>query len=69
MVGWIKINDTVINYPVMQTKKIPDYYLNHDFYKNESVYGCPYVQANCDVDAPSDKSQCLCGFLNAVIEG
>ena len=54
MVGWIKINDTVINYPVMQTKKIPDYYLNHDFYKNESVYGCPYVQANCDVDAPSD---------------
>lgn len=34
MVGWIKINDTVINYPVMQTKKIPDYYLNHDFYKN-----------------------------------
>ena len=54
MVGWIKINDTVINYPVMQTKKIPDYYLNHDFYKNESEYGCPYVQANCDVDAPSD---------------
>ena len=54
MVGWVKINDTVINYPVMQTKKIPDYYLNHDFYKNESVYGCPYVQANCDVDAPSD---------------
>ena len=39
MVGWVKINDTVINYPVMQTKKIPDYYLNHDFYKNESVYG------------------------------
>ena len=54
MVGWIKINDTVINYPVMQTKKIPDYYLNHDFYKNESVYGCPYVQANCDVKTPSD---------------
>lgn len=54
MVGWVKINGTNINYPVMQTKGNPDYYLNHDFYKNESVYGCPYVQANCDVDAPSD---------------
>lgn len=54
MVGWIKIDDTNINYPVMQTPDEPDYYLNHDFYKNESIYGCPYVQANCDVKTPSD---------------
>lgn len=32
----------------------PDFYLNHDFYKNENIYGCPYVQANCNVVAPSD---------------
>ena len=54
MVGWVKIDGTNVNYPVMQTKENPDYYLNHDFYKNESVYGCPYVQANCDVKTPSD---------------
>ena len=54
MVGWIKIDGTNIDYPVMQTKENPDYYLTHDFYKNESVYGCPYVQANCDVNSPSD---------------
>lgn len=54
MVGWIKIDGTSINYPVMQTPNEPDYYLNHDFYKNQSVYGCPYVQANCDVNTPSD---------------
>ncbi len=54
MIGWIKINGTGIDYPVMQTKGDPDFYLNHDFYKNESVYGCPYVQANCDVNTPSD---------------
>ena len=54
MVGWIKIDGTNINYPVMQTPNEPDYYLNHDFYKNQSVYGCPYVQANCDVNTPSD---------------
>lgn len=54
MVGWIKIEGTNINYPVMQTPNEPDYYLNRDFYKNQSVYGCPYVQANCDVKTPSD---------------
>lgn len=54
MVGWIKIDGTNINYPVMQTPNEPDYYLNRDFYKNHSVYGCPYVQANCDVRTPSD---------------
>lgn len=54
MVGWIKIDGTNINYPVMHTPNEPDYYLNHDFYKNQSVYGCPYVQANCDVNTPSD---------------
>ena len=54
MVGWIKINGTNINYPVMRTPENPDYYLDHDFYKNQSVYGCPYVQANCDVKTPSD---------------
>lgn len=53
-VGWIKIDGTNINYPVMQTPDNPDYYLNHDFYKNQSAYGCPYVQANCDVKTPSD---------------
>ncbi len=54
MVGWIKIDGTNINYPVMQTPNDPDYYLSRDFYKNNSVYGCPYVQANCNVTDPSD---------------
>ena len=54
MVGWIKIEGTNINYPVMQTPNDPDYYLSRDFYKNNSVYGCPYVQANCNVTDPSD---------------
>ena len=54
MVGCITIDGTNINYPVMQTPNEPDYYLNRDFYKNQSVYGCPYVQANCDVKTPSD---------------
>lgn len=45
---------TKINYPVMQSKDNPNFYLRHGFDKSYTVYGCPYVQENCDVDAPSD---------------
>lgn len=54
MVGWIKIEGTKINYPVMQTIEHPDFYLKHGFDKSYSDYGCPYIQANCDVKKPSD---------------
>lgn len=54
MVGWVYIEDTNINYPVVQSKDDPDFYLKHDFNKKKSDYGCPYVQANCDVNEPSD---------------
>lgn len=54
MVGWIKVEDTNINYPVMHTPDNPDFYLKHSFDKECSDYGCPYVQENCDVQLPSD---------------
>ena len=54
MVGWIKVEDTNINYPVMQSIDEPNFYLKHKFDKTYSVYGCPYVQENCDVQKPSD---------------
>lgn len=54
MVGWILIEDTNINYSVMQTPADPTYYLKHDFEKNYTDYGCPFMQANCDALAPSD---------------
>ena len=54
MVGWIQIEGTSIDYPVMQTPADPNYYLKHDFEKNYTDYGCPFMQADCDVLAPSD---------------
>ena len=54
MVGWIQIEGTSIDYPVMQTPADPNYYLKHDFEKNYTDYGCPFAQVNCDVQAPSD---------------
>lgn len=46
-VGWITIDGTNINYPVMQTPDNPNFYLKHSFEKKYSNYGVPYVQENC----------------------
>jgi sortase B len=49
MVGWISIDDTVVNYPVMQTPDNANYYLDHDFENQISTLGTPYIQENCDI--------------------
>ena len=54
MVGWIQIEGTSIDYPVMQTPADPNYYLKHDFEKRYTDYGCPFMQADCDALCPSD---------------
>ncbi len=38
--GWLKIDGTVIDYPVMQTPSDEQFYLNRDFNGKYSVYGC-----------------------------
>lgn len=53
-VGWIKIEGTVINYPVMQKKDAVDYYLDHNFNKQYAASGAIYVREACDVFKPSD---------------
>ena len=53
MVGWLSIAGTIINYPVMQSRNNPNFYLKHNFEKEYSDLGTPYVQENCDI-AESD---------------
>lgn len=53
MVGWIKIEDTIINYPVMQTPNHKDFYLRRDFSKNSATCGAVYAKEECDVNKPS----------------
>lgn len=48
------MEDTNINYPVMQTVDNPNFYLKRGFDKEYTDYGCPYVQEDCDVQVPSD---------------
>ena len=46
-IGWISIDGTNVNYPVMQTPTNPDYYLKHSFEKAYSDYGVPYIDEVC----------------------
>lgn len=45
--GWISIDGTNINYPVMWTPNNPNYYLKHSFQKEYSDYGVPYIDEDC----------------------
>ena len=46
--GWIKIDGTRINYPVM---KNGDFYLHNNFYKKYSISGTPYLASYCNVNS------------------
>lgn len=46
-VGWIHIDGTNVDYPVMQTIESPNYYLRRAFDKSYSYYGVPYMDEDC----------------------
>lgn len=47
--GWICIEGTQINYPVMYTPDDPEYYLHRAFDGSRSSSGVPFMDANCYV--------------------
>ena len=48
IIGWLKIDGTNINYPVMQNG---DFYLHRNVYKNYSSSGTPYLAEHCNLKA------------------
>lgn len=54
LVGWIRIDGTKLDNPVVQTPDRPNFYLDHDFEGNSSAWGAIYAREECDVNAPSD---------------
>ena len=51
LIGWIKIDGTRIDYPVMQTPDDPEYYLHRAFNKEYSDSGTPFLDANSKIRA------------------
>ena len=54
MIGWISIEGTALNYPVMQTPGSPDFYLRRNFEKQHSEAGTPYAAEGCSISPQSD---------------
>ncbi len=49
IIGWIQIENTKIDYPVLQTKD-NSYYLTHDYKKEKSKYGSIFAKSGCDLN-------------------
>ena len=52
LIGWVKIDDTNIDYPVMQTVD-NEYYLNHNLNQEYDKNGSIFMDKDCDVLKPS----------------
>ena len=48
LIGWLKIDDTIIDYPVMQTAN-NEYYLDHNFNQEYDKNGSLFLDKDCDV--------------------
>lgn len=56
MIGWIQIERTMVNYPVMQTPTDPEFYLRANFKREYAYSGLPFLDARND---PYDATQNL----------
>lgn len=54
-VGWIKVNNTKVDYPVVKHSD-NNYYLNKDFYHNNNVNGWIYMDYRNNIDNLSDNT-------------
>ena len=54
IVGWLLIEGTGVNYPVMYTPDKPDYYLYKNFDKDYSRSGVPFMDVKSSLEPQSD---------------
>lgn len=48
LIGWVKIDDTYIDYPVLQTTN-NDYYLDHNFDQQQDKNGSIFLDMDCSI--------------------
>lgn len=62
VIGWVTVPGTNIDSPIVQAHKDdPEYYLHHDVYKKYNVYGCPYLDADCEEDGLESQNAVIFG--------
>lgn len=60
MAGWLAIDDTLIDYPIMQKAGDENYYLEHDFYGKQDKNGCLIL----DEDSAAGTGTRVFGYQN-----
>lgn len=58
-VGWIRVKDTRIDYPVMYSPDDPEFYLHRNFKKKDSFAGTPFMGDGSEPDNPASNSQII----------
>ena len=48
LVGWVRIDDTLIDYPVMQSQN-NEYYLDHNFNQEKDNNGSIFIDSECSI--------------------
>ena len=72
LIGWLTIDDTVIDYPVMQTPEDENYYLYLDFYKEKNENGSLIMDTDSQVGVGKAKEKYCDGTApstNLIIHG
>lgn len=54
IIGWLKIEGTRLDYPLMYTPEEPEKYLHRNFDEKDSYGGLPFLDANCSLSPESD---------------
>lgn len=62
--GWIRIDDTVIDYPVMRSVNDPEKYLHANFKSEYSYPGTPFADAQC-----SNESDNILIYAHNMLDG
>ncbi|ADL52931.1 class B sortase [Clostridium cellulovorans] len=68
-VGWIKIEDTKIDYPIMQTMEDENYYLNKGFDKEENENGSLILDTDSVIGVGKKESYHIKPSTNLIIHG
>ena len=58
-IGWISIDGTNLDFPVMYAPSNKDFYLRHDFNKEYSIYGVPYLDEKTTLGANAESDNLI----------